>query len=61
MVPIPKPNKDLFDPTNYRPIALTSCLCKTIGRMVNDRLVWVLETKNYFLNSSVASVRTTAH
>ena len=45
MVPIPKPNKDLSDPTNYRPIALTSCLCKTMERMVNDRLVWVLESK----------------
>ena len=45
MVPIPKPNRDLLDPTNYRPIALTSCLCKTMERMVNDRLVWVLESK----------------
>ena len=45
MVPIPKPNKDPSDPTNYRPIALTSCLCKTMERMVNDRLVWVLESK----------------
>ena len=39
VVPIPKPNKDLSDPTNYRPIALTSCLCKTMERMVNERLV----------------------
>ena len=45
VLPIPKPNKDLSDPTNYRPIALTSCLCKTMERMVNDRLVWVLESK----------------
>ena len=45
MVPIPKPNKDISDPTNYRPIALMSCLCKTMERMVNDRLVWVLESK----------------
>ena len=44
-MPIPKPNKDLSDPTNYRLIALTSCLCKTMERMVNDRLVWVLESK----------------
>ena len=46
MVPIPKPNRDLSDPTNYRPIALTSCLCEIMERMVNDRLVWVLESKN---------------
>ena len=30
--------------TNYRPIALTSCLCKTVERMINDRLVWFLES-----------------
>ena len=45
VVPIPMPNKDLSDPTNYRPIALTSCLCRTMERMVNERLVWVLESK----------------
>ena len=28
IIPIPKPNKDHTNPTNYRPIALTSCLCK---------------------------------
>ena len=40
---IPKPGKDISDPTNYRPIALTSCVCKAMERMVNDRLVWYLE------------------
>ena len=28
---------------NYRPIALTSCLCKLQDKMVNDRLTWQLE------------------
>ncbi len=46
IIPIPKPGKDHTDPSNYRPIALTSCLCKTMERMVNDRLIWVLESKN---------------
>ncbi|GFO44532.1 cell division cycle-associated 7-like protein isoform x1 [Plakobranchus ocellatus] len=46
VVPIPKPGKYPSDPSNYRPIALTSCLCKTLERMVNDRLVHVLESRN---------------
>ena len=46
VVPIPKPNRDTSDPTNYRPIALTSCLCKTMERLVNSRLTWELESKN---------------
>ncbi|GFO23726.1 Pol-like protein [Plakobranchus ocellatus] len=50
MVPIPKPGKDPSDPSNYRPIALTSCLCKTLERMVNDRLVHVLESRNLLSN-----------
>ena len=43
IVPVPKPGKDHTNPSNYRPIALTSCICKTMERMVNDRLVWYLE------------------
>jgi potassium voltage-gated channel Eag-related subfamily H protein 8 len=41
-----KPGKDHSDPSNYRPIALTSCICKTMERMINDRLVWFLESHN---------------
>ena len=43
IIPIPKPGKDHTNPTNYRPIALTSCICKTFERMVNNRLIWYLE------------------
>ena len=39
IIPFPKPGKDYTKPTNYRPIALTSCLCKTLERMINSRLV----------------------
>ena len=44
IIPIAKPGKDSKDPNNYRPIALTSCVCKTMERMINDHLVWYLES-----------------
>ena len=47
IIPVPKPGKDHTDPNNYRPIALTSCVCKTMERMVNDRLVWQLESEHH--------------
>lgn len=48
---IPKPGKDHNDPINYYPIALTSCLCKTIERIVNDCLVWILESEHHISNA----------
>ena len=46
VIPLPKPGKDHSDPNNYRPISLTSCVCKTFERMINERLVWYLENNN---------------
>ncbi|GBN07213.1 hypothetical protein AVEN_204121-1 [Araneus ventricosus] len=46
VVPIPKIGKDPLNSSNYRPIALTSCLCKLLERMVNKRLAYILEKKN---------------
>ena len=43
IIPIPKPGKDNTNPNNYRPIALTLCICKTLERIINERLVWVSE------------------
>ena len=46
IIPVAKPGKDPTNPTNYRPIALTSCVCKTMERMVNTRFVFYLEPNN---------------
>ena len=50
VVPIAKPGKDHTNPSNYRPIALTSCLCKVMEKMVNCRLMWKLETDGLLAN-----------
>ena len=46
IIPIPKPGKDNTNPNNYRPIALTSYICKTLERIISERLVWNRETNN---------------
>lgn len=38
VIALPKPGKDHSNPTNFRPIALTSCLSKTLERILNKRL-----------------------
>jgi len=50
VIPIPKPDKDHTNPTNYRPIALTSCVCKTMERMINNRLIHFLESNDLLAN-----------
>ena len=56
VIPIPKPNKDHTDPLSYQPIALPSCLCKVLERMVNTRFIWYLE-KYRILDRSQCSFR----
>jgi len=47
ILPIPKPGKDHLQATNYRPISLTSCICKVLEKMVNVRLMWYLERGSF--------------
>ena len=44
--PIPKPGKEPTNPNNYRPVALTSFICKIMERMIKRRRVWYLEFHN---------------
>lgn len=49
VIPIPKPGKDASIPSSYRPIALTSNLCKIMERLVSNRLSFHMES-NQLLN-----------
>ena len=56
VIPIPKPDKDHRNPLNYRPISLTSCMCKVLERIINDRIMWYLE-KNQYINIKQSGFR----
>ena len=45
MIPILKKGKDPKKANSYRPVSLTSCVVKTMERIVNERLKWYLETE----------------
>ena len=49
VIPLPKEGKDHDYANSHRPIALTSCICKTVERMVNERLIYYLD-KNKILS-----------
>ena len=46
IIPILKIGKDPNEADSYRPTALTNCLCKIMERLVNNRLLYVLEKYN---------------
>ena len=56
IIPIKKPLKDKLDPQSYRPISLTSCICKTMETMIANRLSPFLE-KNYLISNTQSGFR----
>ena len=50
VIPILKAGKDGRAAESYRPIALTSALCKLMERLVANRLTWYLETHGLLCN-----------
>ena len=46
VAPVPKPNKPAHLPSSYRPISLTSIVCKLFKKMIVHRLNWFLECHN---------------
>ena len=49
LLPFLKPDKPPTESNSNRPIALTSCVCKLIEKMVNAQLMYFLKS-NYLLN-----------
>lgn len=44
-----KPGKHPKDPLSYRPISLTSCICKLMKEIINSSLMCYLETNGHNL------------
>lgn len=54
LIPIVKKGKDPKKAENYRPISLTNCMCKLFEKIVNKRLIWILEEKGIIDNRQSA-------
>ena len=46
VIPILKARKDPRDPSSYRPISMTSAVCKLMEKLINNRLIWYLENRH---------------
>ena len=46
LIPILKPGKPAHSTNSYRPIALTSCICKVLEKIINNRLMYTIEKRN---------------
>jgi ribonuclease HI len=46
IIPLLKAGKAAGDLASFRPISLTSCICKTFERMLSERLFHIVESKN---------------
>ena len=56
IIPIAKKGKESVQPSDFRPISLTCCLCKILEKIINVRLMWYLETNN-FINPNQSGYR----
>ena len=46
IIPLPKPNKPVHEPGSYRPISLTSAVCKIMEAMIANRLTSHIKNNN---------------
>lgn len=49
IVPILKQGKTKSDPESYRPISLTCSMCKVLEKIINNRLMWYLESSKIII------------
>lgn len=54
VIPIPKPDKDRNNADSYRPITLLNCIGKILEKMVNRRLITLLESQGLLDNRQFA-------
>ena len=47
LLPLPKPYKDHTQITSHRPISLLSCIGKLYEKIIYNRLLWVIESKDF--------------